>query len=69
MYQLVHWVVSSKVCDRSLCRYWNAMPESFKRVGVRSEQEIRDWLDRYQFEHMGNNGYRLLTDDQELLVV
>lgn len=49
----------------TLSRYWNEMPERFKAIGIRNEQEVRDWLDQYHLEHTCENGYSLLTPDQE----
>lgn len=53
----------------TLSRYWKAMPERFKSVGIRNEQEVRDWLDAYHLQHTCENGYSLLTPDQEQLLI
>lgn len=49
----------------TLSRYWNEMPERFKAIGIRNEQEVRDWLNKYHLQHTCENGYPLLTPDQE----
>lgn len=59
--------VASKynVPHATLSRYWNELPEAFTAIGMRDEQQVRDWLNGYHLQHTCENGYALLTPDQE----